>query len=172
VNGAEVLSAPVASVPGVYCPACGALDTKVVDSRLAEDGAAVKRRRRCPECNDRFTTYERIDEVPLVVTKSTGERQAFDRSKVALGIERAAKGRPISAEQIEAIVTDVEDVLRLAGPDVTSSDIGIAVLEALAEVDQVAYLRFASVYKDFDDAEDFRRELGLLAKRPVPPLLG
>jgi transcriptional repressor NrdR len=150
----------------MHCPFCGALDTKVVDSRLAEDGAAVKRRRRCPDCNERFTTYERMEEVPLVVVKTTGERQGFDRAKVALGIEAAAKGRPIDPERIAAIAADVEDQMRLAGPEVTSSEIGLCVLQALRELDEVAYLRFASVYKGFDGVDDFRRELKLLAKRP------
>jgi transcriptional repressor NrdR len=148
------------------CPFCPAVDTKVVDSRQAEDGAAIKRRRRCAECNARFTTYERVEEVPLLVVKTTGDRQPFDRAKVAAGISSAAKGRPVSDDQIDSIVADVEDHMRLAGPEVSSSEIGLAVLDALVEVDQVTYLRFASVYKNFDGAEDFRRELKLLAKRP------
>ncbi|MGD9793687.1 MAG: transcriptional regulator NrdR [Acidimicrobiia bacterium] len=151
----------------MHCPFCGALDTKVIDSRLAEDGAAIKRRRRCVTCTARFTTFERLEELPLTVVKSTGDRQPFDRAKIARGISRAATGRPISEEQIDAVVADVEEAIRMVGPEVTSSDIGIAVLDALAAIDQVAYLRFASVYKNFDDADDFRRELSLLSKRPV-----
>ena len=149
----------------MHCYRCGALDTKVVDSRLAEEGAAIKRRRRCLQCNERFTTYERLEEVPLVVAKSTGDRQGFDRGKVAVGIARAAKGRPITDDEIESMAVDVEDAMRLAGPEVTSSEIGLAVLEGLRQRDEVAYLRFASVYKGFDDAADFQRELRLLAKR-------
>ncbi len=153
----------------MHCPFCGANDTKVVDSRVSDEGAAIRRRRRCPECNARFTTFERLEEVPLTVAKSTGERQPFDRAKVASGIAQASKGRPITEEQIDQIVSDVEDTVRLAGSEVTSSAIGLAVLEALAKVDHVAYLRFASVYKDFDDADDFRRELVLLAKHHATP---
>jgi transcriptional repressor NrdR len=151
----------------MHCPSCAAIDTKVIDSRQSADGTAVKRRRRCLECNARFTTYERIEEQPLVVVKSDGSRQGFDRSKIAHGISAAAKGRPITDDQIEAVVSDVEDIARLGGPEITSSEIGLAVLDCLAHLDHVAYLRFASVYKNFDDADDFRRELRLLAKRPV-----
>jgi transcriptional repressor NrdR len=167
-QGAVSITVSITTVSAMHCPNCAAIDTKVIDSRQSTDGAAVKRRRRCLECNARFTTYERIEELPLVVVKSDRSRQGFERAKVAYGIVAAAKGRPISDDQIEAIVSDVEDIARLAGPEVTSSEIGLAVLECLAGVDQVAYLRFASVYKNFDDAEDFRRELRLLAKRPVP----
>ena len=149
----------------MYCPSCAACDTKVVDSRLAQEGAAVKRRRRCPECGYRFTTFERIDGVALVVLKSDGRREPFDRAKVTSGIAQAAKGRPVTAEQIEAVAADIDDSLRFIGPEVSSSEIGLAVLTALAGLDQVAYLRFASVYKNFDDPDDFRRELRLLDKR-------
>ena len=100
-----------------------------------------------------------------MVAKSTGDRQGFDRGKVAVGIARAAKGRPITDDEIESMAVDVEDAMRLAGPEVTSSEIGLAVLEGLRQRDEVAYLRFASVYKGFDDAADFQRELRLLAKR-------
>jgi transcriptional repressor NrdR len=132
------------------CPSCKADDTKVVDSRAADDGAAIRRRRSCPICSFRFTTYERTEEVPLVVVKRSGAKEPFDRSKVVAGVRAAAKGRPVSAEQIDALATEVEDVMRLAGPEVTATQVGLAVLDALRTVDEVTYVRFASVYKGFD----------------------
>lgn len=146
------------------CPRCKADDTKVIDSREAEEGASIRRRRSCASCSHRFTTYERLEEVPLVVLKSSGVRESYDRSKVVAGVSAASKGRPVSVEQIEALTDDLEDQVRLQGSEVTSSDIGRFVLERLRAVDEVAYLRFASVYKNFDDAADFQRELRLLQK--------
>jgi transcriptional repressor NrdR len=148
----------------VLCPRCRDDDTKVVDSRLAEEGAAVRRRRQCLACSHRFTTYERVDEVLLVVVKSSGERESFDRSKIIAGILAATKGREVSDEVVEQLAVDIEDQLRLGGADVTSSQVGLLVLERLREIDVVAYLRFASVYKDFDAAADFHREIELLNK--------
>jgi len=146
------------------CPKCQADDTKVIDSREADDGAAIRRRRSCLSCLHRFTTYERLEEVPLVVLKSNGQREAFDRAKVIAGISAACKGRPVSAEQIEQLGEDIEDVARLEGPEVASSVMGLEVLDRLRHIDEVAYLRFASVYKGFDAAADFQRELVLLKK--------
>lgn len=153
------------------CPSCKADDTKVVDSRQAEEGSAIRRRRSCPVCSHRFTTYERTEEVPLVVVKRSGAKEPFDRSKVVSGVRSAAKGRPVSVEQIEALATEVEDAMRLEGPEVTTAQVGLAVLDALRDRDEVTYVRFASVYKGFDAAEDFERELTLLAKgtAPKPP---
>jgi len=148
----------------VHCPACQADDTKVVDSRLAGEGAAVRRRRRCPSCGHRFTTFERVDEVPLTVVKSNGAIEPFDRTKVANGLLAATKGRNISAEQIDQIVEAVEDKIRLGGSESTSAQIGVVVLTLLGQVDEVSYLRFASVYKNFDAAADFHREIELLSK--------
>ena len=145
------------------CPVCGSHDDKVVDSRLADDGAAIRRRRECLGCNRRFTTFERVDEVPFVVVKRSGEREPFDRTKVAAGIRAAAKNRPVTDEQVEAVTGEIEDSLRVEGTDVTSERVGVAVLSRLRALDEVAYVRFASVYKDFDDARDFEREVGLLA---------
>jgi len=147
----------------VRCPVCGSLDDKVVDSRLADDGAAIRRRRECLGCNRRFTTFERVDEVPFVVVKRSGERVPFDRTKVAAGIRAAAKNRPVTDEQVEAVTAEIEDSLRVEGTDVSSERIGVAVLGRLRSLDEVAYVRFASVYKDFDDARDFEREVGLLS---------
>ena len=148
----------------MHCPACQADDTKVVDSRLAGEGAAVRRRRRCPSCGHRFTTFERVDEVPLTVVKSNGAIEPFDRTKVANGLLAATKGRNISAEQIDQIVEAVEDKIRLGGSESTSAQIGVVVLTLLGQVDEVSYLRFASVYKNFDAAADFHREIELLSK--------
>jgi len=154
------------------CPACGSLDDKVVDSRQADDGQSIRRRRACMDCGRRFTTFERIEEVPLVVVKRNGTRQPFEREKVASGIRLAAKGRPIEAdggEALDALITRVEDAVRVAGSgEVTSEEVGRVVLEQLREADPVAAIRFASVYLGFDDLSDFEREVTLLAKRTAP----
>jgi len=152
----------------VRCPSCHADDTKVIDSRTAEDGGAIRRRRECLSCRERFTTYERLEELPLMVVKRSGERQLFDRAKVVAGVQAATKGRPVSADQLDALAADVEDSMRLDGPEVTSEHVGLAVLDALRHVDEVVYMRFASVYKSFDAAADFDRELRLLAKATEP----
>lgn len=149
----------------MHCPVCRHDDTKVIDSRSTEDGSAIRRRRACPECAYRFTTYERLESVPLMVAKRSGGRQPFDRAKVVFGVRSACKGRPVNDEQIDALAEMVEDDMRLAqmsGIEITSSTVGHAVLEHLRELDKVAYVRFASVYKNFDDTSDFSRELALL----------
>ncbi|MFM9133447.1 MAG: transcriptional regulator NrdR [Actinomycetota bacterium] len=151
----------------MHCPVCRHDDTKVIDSRPADEGAAIRRRRSCPECSYRYTTYERLEGAPLMVLKRSGGRQPFDRAKVADGIRSACKGRPVPDEMVDELAEAVEDDVRLeaaAGKDVTSSLVGHCVLERLRTVDEVAYMRFASVYKNFDDASDFRRELALLKK--------
>ncbi|MGH9080157.1 MAG: transcriptional regulator NrdR [Acidimicrobiales bacterium] len=150
------------------CPWCLADDDRVVDSRVAEDGAAIRRRRECVECGHRYTTFERIDEVPLMVIKRSGERQPFDRGKVVDGLRSATKNRPVSEAQLDQVARHVEDELREAGSEPTSEEVGIAVLDRLRVVDEVAYLRFASVYKGFEGVEDFRREVGLLTKTTAP----
>lgn len=146
------------------CPACASLDDKVVDSRTTDDGTAVRRRRECLDCATRFTTFERLEETPLVVVKSSGDEVPFDRAKIIAGVALAAKGRPVDDLTIDALAADVEDVVRLEGTRVTTERIGRAVLEALARIDGVSALRFASVYKGFDDLSDFEREIGLLTK--------
>ena len=146
------------------CPACASLDDKVVDSRTTDDGTAVRRRRECLDCATRFTTFERLEETPLVVVKSSGDEVPFDRAKIIAGVALAAKGRPVDDLTIDALAADVEDVVRLEGTRVTTERIGRAVLEALARIDGVSALRFASVYKGFDDLGDFEREIGLLTK--------
>ena len=148
----------------VHCPSCSFDDTKVIDSRLSEEGGAIRRRRSCAQCGYRFTTYERLEEVALNVVKRGGGKQPFDRLKMMAGIQAAVKGRPVSDEMIMEIAERIEDALRLEGGDVTSNQVGHAVLEQLRLIDEVAYMRFASVYKNFDDAADFKRELALLEK--------
>lgn len=146
------------------CPDCSNLDDKVVDSRASDDGSAIRRRRECASCGHRFTTFERVDEAPLVVLKTTGERQTFDRDKVVSGVVAAAKNRPVTPEQIDALATGVEDSLRRRGGDVETTRIGLAVLERLRDLDEVTYLRFVSVYKDFTGVDDFADELRQLSK--------
>ena len=135
---------------------------------MADDGAAIRRRRECLNCNRRFTTFERLEEAPLMVTKRSGDRLPFDRAKIVAGVSAAAKNRPVSAERMEQLAADVEEEMRLLGSDVTSQDIGLAVLAQLEAVDHVAYLRFASVYKGFEDITDFQREVATLAKATEP----
>jgi transcriptional repressor NrdR len=147
---------------------CSSLDDKVVDSRLADDGAAIRRRRECLACNRRFTTFERLEEAPLMVTKRSGDRVPFDRAKVVAGVVSAAKNRPVEAAQMEQLAADVEEEMRLLGPDVSSQDVGLAVLVRLEALDHVAYLRFASVYKGFETVTDFQREVAVLAKSTEP----
>jgi transcriptional repressor NrdR len=153
----------------VRCPYCDTLEDKVVDSRLAEEGRAIRRRRECLTCGRRYTTFERTEDVPLLVRKRDRSLEPFDRAKIAEGIRRAAKNRPVSREEIEAITSDVEEKLRAeGGREVGFSAIGREVLERLAQVDSVTYLRFASVYKSFQELDDFERELGVLLKRSTP----
>lgn len=146
------------------CPVCRADETKVVDSRVAEEGIAIRRRRQCLACAHRFTTYERIDHVPLTVIKSNAGTEPFDREKVVAGLLAATKGRGVEREALDDLAVRVEDALRLSGSEVSSANVGLAVLEQLRSIDDVSYLRFASVYKNFDAAADFHRELELLDK--------
>ncbi|MGQ0805226.1 MAG: transcriptional regulator NrdR [Actinomycetota bacterium] len=150
------------------CPYCQGVDDKVVDSRLAEDGAAIRRRRECLVCSRRYTTYERIDEVPLVVVKRSGTSEPFDRDKLAAGIERAVTGRPIEEGTVAALAAEVEEEARGESAEVTSERLGLALLERLRRLDDVAYLRFASVYKGFENLDDFEREVGELQKTTAP----
>jgi len=156
------------SLVSVRCPWCLADDDRVVDSRVAEDGAAIRRRRECSGCGHRYTTFERIDEIPMIVVKRSGMRQPFDRGKLIDGLRAATKNRPVTEEQLDVVARDVEDELRDVGWEATSEQVGLAVLEHLRVVDEVAYLRFASVYKGFEGVDDFRREVGLLTKTTAP----
>jgi len=150
------------------CPVCAGLDDKVVDSRLADEGAAIRRRRECLECGRRFTTFERVEEAPLLVVKRSGDREPFDRVKLVRGVASAAKNRPVSEAAMLQLAADVEEELRLTGNEVPSSAVGLAVLRRLEGVDPVAYVRFASVYKGFEDVDDFQREVVALSKATAP----
>jgi transcriptional repressor NrdR len=150
------------------CPWCKAEDDRVVDSRPAEGGATIRRRRECHACGRRYTTFERVEELGLMIVKRDGSKDPFDRDKVADGIRKAVKNRPVSEEQIARVVDRVQDRLRRKGPVITSQQVGLEVLASLAKLDQVAYIRFASVYKDFQEINDFERELGVLLQKKEP----
>jgi len=155
----------------VRCPWCSTLDDKVVDSRTADDGAAIRRRRECLACNRRFTTFERLEEVPVTVVKRSGGREPFSRTKLVAGMVAAAKNRPVAVGYFDQVALEIEESLRPEGPELASSRIGHAVLGRLRDLDEVAYLRFASVYKGFEHPDDFEREVGLLS-RPSSPHAG
>jgi transcriptional repressor NrdR len=143
------------------CPYCGSEDTQVKDSRPAEDSAAIRRRRSCPSCGARFTTFERVQLREITVLKSDGRRAPFDREKVARSIRVALRKRPVGEDRIERIVNGIQRRLETeAESEVTSRQIGEIVMETLKEVDEVAYVRFASVYRNFSEARDFREFLG------------
>lgn len=150
------------------CPSCSSVEDRVVDSREVDDGGAVRRRRECLACGFRFTTFERSPVVSLLVVKRSGAREPFDRAKLIAGIQAACKNRPVDADDVGALVDAVAEAARQDGAEVASQKIGVAVLDRLRELDDVAYLRFASVYKGFEDAGDFAREVGLLTKRTAP----
>lgn len=142
------------------CPFCHHDDTRVVDSRLGKEGNNVRRRRECPACERRFTTYERVEEILPWVIKKDGRREAFDRAKIISGMQRACEKRPISVEQIEAMVDQLERSFQeRGGKEIDASLIGEAVMDCLHAVDEVAYVRFASVYRQFKDINEFMTEL-------------
>jgi len=151
------------------CPFCGYADTKVIDSRLGKEGNNIRRRRECFDCERRFTTYERIEETLPLVIKKDGRREAFDRQKIIAGMQRACEKRPVSIATIEKAVDRLELALQESGEkEIDSSRIGEAVMEALHGMDEVAYVRFASVYRQFKDINEFMSELkDLLAKEKV-----
>lgn len=138
----------------------------MVDSRAAEDGSTIRRRRQCEHCATRFTTFERIGEVSLVVVKRDGRREPYDRAKVRSGLESACKGRSIDASVLDSLLATVEDRLAVRGGEVESAQVGALVLEELRRLDGVAAVRFASVYKGFQGPEDFEREIQLLVEPP------
>ncbi len=147
------------------CPYCGHLEDRVVDSREAQEGQATRRRRECLGCQRRFTTYERIEDVLPQVVKKDGRREAFDREKIVEGVATACQKRPVSAEQIEALVAGIErQVQEMGEREIRSSVIGEAVMQRLRKLDEVAYVRFASVYRAFRDVGEFMTELEGLAK--------
>ena len=144
------------------CPACNHQDSRVLDSRPVEDGASIKRRRECPACGKRFTTYEVVDSVAIAVVKRDGRREFFDRHKLMLGIERACQKRPVNPEEIAAdIETELQNSIIT---EITSKDIGEMVLSRLKELDIVSYIRFASVYREFQDIDSFMSEIKSLGK--------
>lgn len=148
------------------CPFCGFADTKVIDSRLGKEGNNIRRRRECVDCERRFTTYERIEETLPLVVKKDGRREPFDRLKIIAGMQRACEKRPISIATIEKMVDRLEVSLQESGEkEIEASRIGKAVMEALHDIDEVAYVRFASVYRQFKDINEFMAELKeILAK--------
>jgi transcriptional repressor NrdR len=152
----------------MQCPWCRADDDKVVDSRPADTGASIRRRRECLACGRRFTTYERIEDVGVMVRKRAGGAEPFDRDKLEAGIRKALSNRPVTVLQVDQMVDRIEARLRKRGPTITSQQIGIEALTALRKADEVAYLRYASVYKDFQGVDDFERELDLLLGKNEP----
>lgn len=150
------------------CPYCGYLKDKVVDSREREDGLLIRRRRICLKCKRRFTTYEEIDLKPLIVVKKDGRREKFNREKLLLGIQKACEKRPISTDEINKIVEDIEKELRQKYEDeVTSKEIGKLVIKKLKKFDKVAYIRFASVYQEFENIGQFLKEIEKIGGKDV-----
>ncbi|MDC3415734.1 transcriptional regulator NrdR [Aquibacillus salsiterrae] len=142
------------------CPNCENKNTKVLDSRPIEEGRSIRRRRECEECSFRFTTFERIEEVPLIVVKKEGTREEYSREKLMRGLIKACEKRPVALEQIESVAVDIEKELRNRGTsEINSKEIGEMVMDHLAEIDEVAYVRFASVYRQFKDLNVFLDEL-------------
>ncbi len=148
------------------CPFCGAEDTQVKDSRPAEDSAAIRRRRACPSCGARFTTFERVQLREITVLKTDGRRAPFDREKLARSIRVACRKRPVDEDRIERLVNSIQRRLETEGEtEIASRKIGELVMESLRELDQVAYVRFASVYRNFGEAKDFQAFLGELGQK-------
>jgi transcriptional repressor NrdR len=149
------------------CPFCGYQESKVIDSRPAEEGATIRRRRECLSCQKRFTTYEIIEQMPLVVVKRDGSRQTFDKVKVLNGMLRACEKRPVSVDELEKIAGDIEqEAQNSLEREISSEQIGEMVMKRLKEVDEVAYVRFASVYRSFKDINTFMEELSKLLTEP------
>ena len=148
------------------CPGCGHTESKVIDSRSADEGNSIRRRRECLNCQRRFTTYEVIETIPLIVIKKNDSREPFDRNKILNGIMRACQKRPVSVEQMEKIVNDIENELQNSlKNEVHVSQIGSMVMDKLKDVDAVSYVRFASVYREFKDVETFLREIEDILKK-------
>ena len=153
------------------CPFCSHINDKVVDSRESKEGESIRRRRECLHCEKRFTTYERIDEIPYMVVKKDGRREKFERQKVLAGVLRACEKRPISMGNMEQLVNEVEGYV-IDSPDRerTTSEVGSMIMQGLKALDKVAYIRFASVYRDFKDVNEFREELeSLLNAKEAKP---
>ena len=154
----------------MHCPFCRSTDTRVLDSRVAEDGGAIRRRRTCPSCEKRFTTVEQMQ---LTVLKRNNCSEPFDRSKAVAGVRKALKGRPVSEDDLARLGQTVEDSLRAGGwAEVPAHEVGMAILAPLRELDEVAYLRFASVYRGFESADDFETEIAMLRAERSPQPTG
>ena len=148
------------------CPHCGNLDDKVIESRTLAHGEATRRRRECAHCGSRFTSYERIEDKPFMVIKRDGRREPFDREKIERGVQRALEKRPVSQLSIERLINEIEDAAAIEGKvnrEIAAASIGELVLEKLGELDKVAYIRFASVYRQFENLDEFIREIRLLS---------
>ena len=153
----------------MHCPYCRHTDSRVLDSRVADDGGAIRRRRSCPECGKRFSTVEQMQ---LVVLKRSGATEPFTREKAVAGVRKACKGRPVTEDQLACLGQEVENTLRTSGyAEVPAHEVGLAILAPLSKLDQVAYLRFASVYRQFESADDFEDEIAKLrAERDLSPI--
>src|SRR5690348_8734078 len=150
------------------CSQCGCDDTKVIESRDASEGHAIRRRRACPDCGYRFTTYERLERPQLIVIKNDGNRELFNRNKLLAGLYRACEKTPVTSMQLERLVADIEQTLYACGePEVSSAKLGELIMERLSLLNEVAYVRFASVYRRFKDIASFERELSHIRKRKV-----
>lgn len=148
------------------CLFCGHLESKVIDSRSTEEGTTIRRRRECLECGKRFTTYEKIETIPIIVIKKDGTREAFDRDKISNGILRACEKRPVSLKEVESLIDDIEaKMYNMLEREVSSEKIGEMVMERLQKLDEIAYVRFASVYRQFKDINSFMDELAKLINK-------
>lgn len=144
----------------MYCIFCKHTDTEVIETRLSEDGATIRRRRHCPKCEKRFTTYERVEELPILIIKRDGRRERFDREKLRNGILKACEKTTVTAQQIEKIIANIEQELKEQdATEIESSKVGGLVAKNLKKIDKIAYIRFASVFRRFVDLEDFEKEL-------------
>ena len=147
------------------CPYCNQLDTRVIDSRPAEDGNSIRRRRSCDACGKRFTTYEKVETIPLIIIKKDNNRETYDRSKIEGGVLRACHKRPVSAQQITMLVDEVEnEIFNMVEKEISSQTIGELLMNKLMNLDAVAYVRFASVYREFKDVNTFMDELKKMLK--------
>lgn len=150
------------------CPFCNAADTKVIDSRPADDNSSIRRRRQCETCGKRFTTYEKLETIPLMVIKKDNSREVYDRAKIEAGVLHSCHKRPVSPQQIASLIDVIENkIFNMEEKEISTSDIGELVMDKLKDLDEVAYVRFASVYREFKDVNTFMEELGkLLQNKP------
>ncbi|MDO4296687.1 MAG: transcriptional regulator NrdR [bacterium] len=148
------------------CPFCNEQDTKVIDSRPADDNSSIRRRRQCERCGKRFTTYEKLETVPLMVIKKDNSRENYDRSKIEKGVLQSCHKRPVSPQQISDLIDEIEArIFSMEEKEIATSSIGELVMEKLQQIDEVAYVRFASVYREFKDVDSFMQELSKLLKK-------